>query len=89
MLSNPKWMEKLDLITCRFVDMRTRFEIAIRNNEITVQPSGFYYFSSRELPVEIDSMRETIILLFNELLQEAGLLPLNGVKYNPRHPRFW
>lgn len=89
MLSNPKWMEKLDVVASRFVDLRTRFEMAVRNNEIHVQTNGFYDFRSRELPLEIDSMREAIILLFNELLQEAGLQPLNGINGYSRHPRFW
>ncbi len=89
MLSNPKWMEKLDLITSRFEDLRTRFEIAVRNNELIFRTDGFYAFHNRELPSEIDSMRESIVLMFNELLHEAGLLPLRGVDSRSMFRRCW
>ncbi|MGD6806188.1 MAG: HNH endonuclease [Candidatus Bathyarchaeia archaeon] len=89
MLSNPKWMEKLEIITYRFIDLRTRFEIAIRNDELVVQSNGFYYFKSKELPFEIDAMRDAIVLLFNELLKEAELPTLNGIQGHLQHPRFW
>jgi hypothetical protein len=89
MLSNPKWMEKLDLITSRFEDLRTRFEIAVRNNELIFRPDGFYAFHNRELPNEIDSMRASIVLMFNELLQEAELPPLKGINSQGMFRRFW
>ena len=80
MLSNPDWMEKLSLLTQRFEDLRTRFELAIRNNEINLSPTGFYNFNNRNLPIEIDAIRESITLLFNELLVDAKLPPINSVR---------
>jgi len=89
MLSNPRWMEKLELITSRFEDIRTRFEIAVRNNELIFRADGFYAFNNRELPNEIDLMRESIILMFNNLLQEAGLPPMKGIRNSIISRRFW
>jgi len=79
MLSNPNWSQKLGIITSRFEELRTRFEIAVRDCEMIIRPDGFYAFHNRELPHEIDAMREAIILLFNELLHEAGLDPIRGM----------
>jgi hypothetical protein len=81
MFSNPKWRRKLDVITSRFEQLRTRFEIAVRDQEMILRPDdGFYAFHNRELPCEIDAMRRSIILLFNELLREAGLPPLRNIR---------
>jgi hypothetical protein len=82
MLSNPNWRQKLDIITSRFEELRTRFEIAVRDGEMILRPDGFYAFHNRELPTEIDAMRESIILLFNEVLLEAGLQPIRNIKLN-------
>jgi hypothetical protein len=78
-VSNPNWREKLDIITSRFEGLRTRFEIAVRDDEMIFRPDGFYAFRNRELPAEIDAMRESIILLLNELLLEAGLRPIRSI----------
>jgi hypothetical protein len=80
MLSNPDWMEKLSLLTKRFEDLRTRFEVAVRNNEIHISSNGFYCFNNRNLPLEIDAIRESITLLFNELLIEAKLPTIASVR---------
>jgi hypothetical protein len=85
MLSNQKWAKKLELITCGFEDLRTRFETARRKKEMILRPDGFYAFNSRELPYEIDMKREEIIRLFNEVLQEAELPPIRGI----RDPTKW
>jgi hypothetical protein len=79
MLSNPNWWQKLDIITSRFEELRTRFEIAVRDGEMILRPNGFYAFHNHELPNEIDAMRESIILLFNELLLEAELPYIRGI----------
>lgn len=73
MLSNPNWRQKLDLITSRFEEHRTRVEIAVRSKEIYLRSDGFYAFRNTEFPEEIDAMRMSIVLLFNELLKEAGI----------------
>jgi hypothetical protein len=78
-LSNPNWRQKLDIITSRFEELRTRFEIAVRDGELILRPDGFYCFNNTNLPNEIDAMRESIILLFNKLLQEAGLQPIRCI----------
>ncbi len=80
MLSNPDWRQKLDIITSRLEELRTRFEIAVRSGEMILRPDGFYAFNNQELPNEIDAMRESITLLFNELLQEAKLQPIKSVR---------
>ena len=41
LLSNPDWMKKLSLLTERFEDLRTRFELAIRDNEIIFHLMAF------------------------------------------------
>lgn len=79
MFSNPNWRQKLDIITSRFEELRTRFEIAVRGNEMTIHSDGFYSFHNLELPSEIDAMREAIILLFNKLMQEAELGLIRGI----------
>lgn len=79
MLSNPNWGQKLEIITSRFEELRTRFEIAVRAGEMIIRPDGFYAFYNRELPAEIDAMRDAIIFLFNELLQEAELEPIRNI----------
>lgn len=88
MLSNPNWRQKLNIITSRFEELRTRFEIAVRDSELILHPDGFYCFNNRNLPTEIDAMRESIILLFNELLQEAGLQPIRGIEATMRFRRW-
>lgn len=79
-LSNPDWSQKLEIIAHRFEDLRTRFQIAIRGNEMILYPNGNYCFNNRELPDEIDAMRDSIVLLFNELLREANLNPIGFVR---------
>lgn len=80
-LSNPNWQQKLDLVAQLLENLRTRFQLAIRNGELHIDPeTGFYDFRDRTLPDEIDAMRDSIVLLFNEVLVEAGLRPLNGVR---------
>lgn len=56
MLLNPNWMEKLEIITSRFEDIHSRFEMAVRDGEMILRPDGFYAFHNQELPNEIDSM---------------------------------
>jgi len=80
MLTNPDWMKKLGLLTTRFEDLRTRFEIAVRNNELHLSSTGFYCFNNRNLPNEIDAIRDSIVLLFTELLIEAKLPPIDSVR---------
>ena len=78
MFSNPNWRQRLEIITSRFEELRTRLEIAVRDNEITINSNGFYYFHNQKLPFEIDAIREALILLLNELLQEAQLEPIRS-----------
>jgi len=78
-LSNPGWRQKLDITASRFEELRTRFEIAVRDGEMILGPNGFYAFANRQLPNEIDAIRDSIVLLFNELLQQAKLQPIRGV----------
>lgn len=84
MLSNPDWRQKLEIITSRLEELRTRFEIAVRSGEMTLSPNGFYAFYNQQLPNEIDAMRDAIILLFNELLQEAELQPIRSIRTTRR-----
>jgi len=79
LLSNPKWRDKLEIIATRFEELRTRFEIAVRDGEMQLGTNGFYAFHNRGLPNEIDAIRDSIVLLFNGLLQEAGLPSIRGV----------
>ena len=79
MFSNPNWRQKLDIITSRFEQLRTRFEIAVRDHEMNLHPNGFYSFNNRNFPNEIDAMRQSIILLFNRLLEEARLPPISNI----------
>lgn len=79
MLTNPNWGQKLEIITSRFEELRTRFEIAVRDGEMIIRPDGFYAFHNRELPAEIDALREAIVFLFNELLREAKLEPIRDI----------
>jgi len=88
MLTNPDWMKKLGLLTTRFEDLRTRFELAVRNNELYLASNGFYCFNNRNLPNEIDAIRESIVLLFNELLIEAKLPPIDSVRDFHFHRRW-
>ena len=81
MMSNPNWSERLALIESRFEELRTRFLIAVRGNEMSLREDGFFYFYNRELPDEIDAMRDGIVILFNGLLIEAGLPPITGVRH--------
>ncbi len=87
MLSNPDWNRKLEIIAHRFEDLRTRFQIAVRGNEMILYPDGFYCFNNPELPDEIDAMRESIVLLFNGLLREADLKPIHGIRQWKMWPR--
>jgi hypothetical protein len=80
MLSNPDWSQKLEIIAHRFEDLRTRFQVAVRGNELILRPNGNYCFINQELPGEIDAMRDSIVLLFNELLREANLNPISSVR---------
>jgi len=89
MMSNPGWRQKLDIVASRFEELRTRFEIAGRGGEMILGPNGFYAFHNRQLPKEIDAIRESIVLLFNELLQEARLQPITGIRPPMSFPRGW
>ncbi len=79
MFSNPNWRQMWGILTLRFEDLRTRIEVAVRNDEMILRPDGFYAFHNRNLPLEIDAMRESITLLFNEILKKAGLDPIVSV----------
>ena len=76
MLANPNWREKLGIICSLFEELRTRFEIAVRDGELILRPNGFYCFNNRNFPFEIDAMRRSIALLFNEILKEAEVGPI-------------
>jgi len=89
MFSNPNWRQILDILTSRLEELRTRFEVAVRNDEMILRPDGFYAFHNRNLPLEIDAMRESITLLFNELLKEAGLDPIRSVRDSDFHRRWY
>jgi predicted nucleic acid-binding Zn-ribbon protein len=81
MFSNPKWKKALEELTSRFEELRTRFQRAVRNKEMILRKDGFYaFYPNHNLPSEIDAMRESITLLFNELLKEAGLEPIISVR---------
>jgi hypothetical protein len=72
-LSNPNWNEKLKILTARLDKIRNRIKIAVISNEMTLREDGFFYFQDRGLPTEIDTIKESIIILFNSILEEANL----------------
>jgi len=85
-LSNPIWREKMALVRDHIEALRTRFEIAVRNNEMIFRDNGFYAFHNQDLPAEIDALRGTIIVLANQVLREAGVPILPGMH---RYPPQW
>ncbi|NMN37736.1 HNH endonuclease [Pedobacter sp. SG918] len=87
MLSNPNWNEKMRIITGRLEEIINRIRIAVLDNEMLLQPDGFFAFHSNALPLEIDSLRESIFLLFNKILEDAGLPMLNHESLNLRNHR--
>jgi hypothetical protein len=80
---NQNWAMALEMLGHRVEEVQTRLAMAIRDGEMHLDPkSSFYSFGPRghHLVQEIDAMRDSIILLFNKLLTEAGLPPLTGVR---------
>lgn len=83
--SNPQWRERLELVRNQVDMLRERVEVAIRDGELDVQPSGFYCFHNRELSHEIDAIRHTIASMINAVLQQAGIPEIHG----PRRSFYW
>lgn len=91
MFANPNWRRTLSLLTMQFEGIRARFQLAVRNKEIIFRSDGFYAFFNNNLPLEIDSMRESVTSLFNDLLKEAELDPIMSIRdfgFNPRWSRY-
>ena len=81
-MSNPRWREKLEIIAHRIEDLRTRFQVAVRNQELYFRAKdGFYAIHNHGLPHEMDAMRESIIALLNQILMEANLEPIQGMRH--------
>jgi len=73
MLSNPNWNEKMRLITNRLEETRNRIKVAVLDKEMMLREDGYFCFHNNSLPMEIDAIRGSILLLFNSLLEEAKL----------------
>jgi len=80
-LSNPNWRDKLDVVAQMVGALRSRVAVAIREGEIHVWDGGASYaFRAPSLPQQIDAMRDGIIAAVNEVLVDAHLQPLMGVR---------
>ncbi|MBA4016486.1 MAG: hypothetical protein C0483_04805 [Pirellula sp.] len=77
--TNPTWRERLGLLSKNFDSIAERVQLAVRNNELQLDPvSGFYSFNNCMLPDEIDAARHSAIRLLNSVLFEAGIDPVRG-----------
>lgn len=77
LLSNPNWNDIIGVIANRLIDVKNRIRIAVINKEMILREDGFFCFYNQNLPVEIDAIRGSIILLFNGLLKETNLPLIN------------
>lgn len=86
-ISNPKWRNKIYVITCMLEALLRRLELAIREKKFIQRNDGFYYFSGsggRELEYWFDSTRNEIIDTLSEVCSEAGI----NIDIHRRHNRY-
>jgi hypothetical protein len=77
--SNPRWREKMSLLSDQFDGIIKRVQMAIRQRELNLNPStGWYNFVNPNLPDEIDAARHAAITLLNGVLDEVGIDRVRG-----------
>jgi|GEM_PF-3970499 len=77
--SNPLWKERLILLRDQIDNLRLRLEMAIRDEELDMSPSGSQYvFNNPELPHELDDMKRAAASLLNTVLIQSNLPPIRG-----------
>ena len=77
--SNPHWQERMVVFAGQIDSIIEWLQIAMRDNEVQVLPSGWYHFRpGSTLPDEMDLLRQTAAMGLNKVLEEAGIPPIRG-----------